>query len=173
MRQISETLDLLLEDDQPEMDWNLFRSSTTVCAELETAKAHVHQLLFELQKIRQKMCNDLAYRIRRLNPSYNISVDKNGCKIGYRKKSLYIRPDLQRGLWQVSSKDDGFAAAFRRQNKSSIYLTPDIEGFVKNVDHFFRAHYKTLHESIVGEGIILIDGHTGKLSDLAERRKNG
>lgn len=170
MSSISKTLNLLLAEDNAGESWDILTHALELGNQLEIAKATVQQLLFKLQRAKQKMCADLAYRIRRKNPSYNISVDRNLCKIGYKRKTLYFKPDLSRNMWIVSSKDEPFANAFKRNHKHALMITPDISNFINIIDNFFRNHYKTLQEDIVGEGLIIVGSRNSDLKGLLEYR---
>jgi hypothetical protein len=172
MRPIMETLNLILEDQAPTENWGLLQDALDVHNELEQAKLNVQNLMHQLHRMRQKMCVDLAYRIRKFNPSYNVNVDKNGCKIGYRRKVLHFKPDIQRGMWIITSKDGSFASEFRRANKQLLLISPYISQLIQAIDAFFKAHYKTLHEEIVGEGTIIINEQMSTLADLIKERTN-
>jgi hypothetical protein len=165
MSSITKAIDILLEDDQS--GWEIYSQATELYNELESAKLHVQNLMHKLHGQRQKMCMDLSYRLRKRNPSFNISVDRNGCRIGYRKKSLTFRPDLGKGIWQVLSKDEGFANLFKRKHRSSLLINHDIGEFVDTIYGFFRDNYKTLQEESEGQGVILVDGVKRSLADFS------
>jgi len=164
MNNLSETIDLLLEDDTP--NWDVYSSAVDLYNQLEDAKFQVQNLLHKMHRARQKMCLDLSYRLRKRNPSFNISIDRNGCRIGYRKKSLTFRPDLSKGIWQVISKDDHFANLFKKLNKSALLISHDINNFVEIIFSFFRDQYKTLQEEAT-IGVIINEGQQISLSELS------
>lgn len=170
MKSILEALDLVLEDEIGQ-GWEVYGQATDLYNQLEDAKLHVQNLLHQLHRYRQKMCLDLSYRLRKRNPAFNISVDRHGCKIGYRKKSLTFKPDLAKGMWQVLSKDDQFANLFKRTNKSALLITHDVDEFINTIFTFFKEHYKTLQEDIDGQGVIMIDDKISTLSELARLAK--
>lgn len=166
MDEITKAIDILLEDDQS--NWDIYSQATELYNELENAKLYVQNLMHKLHGQRQKMCLDLSYRLRKKNPSFNISVDRNGCRIGYRKKSLTFRPDLAKSIWQVLSKDVGFANLFKRQYRSSLLISHDISDFVETIYGFFRDNYKTLQEDADKHGIILVGGVKHSLTEFSD-----
>ena len=165
MKSIIETLDILL--DEPKQ-WDVYSQATDLYNELEEAKLKVQNLMHQMHRFRQKMCLDLSYRLRKVNPSFNISVDRNGCRIGYRRKSLHFKPEIAKGIWSVMSNDTAFANLFRKKHKPALLISHNIEDFVDTIYKFFKENYKSLQEEAIDDGVILIDGKLSTLATLAD-----
>lgn len=157
----SDQLNIILEE--PSTEQNPLEAAMGVVRKLDAIKQEVLDLQHQLGSAKQRMNGDLAFGVRRQMPGLNVGVDPNGCKIGYRSKSLNFDPDVEKGIWIVTGEDDRFTNRFSRTFGPQTRLLPDIGDMVEAIVGYFGGHYKTLGEEIIGTGVILIEG---KLSSL-------
>ena len=90
-----------------------------------------------------------------------------GCKIGYKSKSLLFDPDVTKGIWIVTGEDPRFTGRFQRQFGRNTVLLPDIGDLVSAITTYFTGHYKSLGEDIVGTGVVLLEGRRASLREVA------
>lgn len=164
---MAERLDVVLEEQS---DLSSLSAATDVVRRLTDARQQVSDLEYELDNLRHRLSAELALGLRRRMPALNIALDRNGCKIGYRKKHLVLNPELERGIWSVRSPDSRFLRGFANNFRQYTVLSPDLQPLIEALVAFFTNHYKTLGEELTGTGVVLIDGYEGSLIDLAEWR---
>jgi hypothetical protein len=164
MSLISNRLDAIFEEASAGA--NPIEAAMEIVRKLDAAKQLVLDLQNQLDISRKGMSGNLALGIRRRHPSFNIGVDNDGCKVGYRSKYLLFRPDISNGVWAVSSPDDKFLRKFTGNNPQAIVLRSDITPLADAVVTYFRNHYKTLGEDINGDGVTLVEGKRGTSLDI-------
>ena len=157
-------LSLVLEE-RPQTQSPLDAASE-ILSSMDSLKQQLIDLQHKLGVIKQRMGADLALSVRRHHPGLNVAVDQNGCKVGYRSKSLYFDPDVEKGVWAVNSSDERFSGRFNRQYGKSTVLSPDIGNLESAITDYFSGHYKSLGEDIVGDGVVLIEGRRASLGEL-------
>jgi len=156
-------LDIILEDSPTTI--NEISQANDLAKELEAKRLEVLSLENKLSIISKKICGELAIYLRRKNPSLNIGAYRDYCKIGYKSKSLKIKPDLSRGIWIIGSKSNSFANSFMKKYSSKTSLDPDVDKISNAIINHFSDHYKSLRED-VEPGLILIEDRKGSLVDL-------
>ena len=164
-KNIADMLDIILEDGSPTNE--SVNAAISIVQEIEDAKRTIHSLESKLDILRSKMCAELGLAIRKQMPAMNISVNREGCKVGYKTKHLLLQPDPQKRLWIVKSKDPRFSRRFMSRHSSKTVLSRSYEQLIDAILTHFREHYKTLGEEIEGTGIILVESKVSNLSGLA------
>lgn len=170
MSSFAQTLKVVLSEDKP-VTANLAVAAKTIVSALEAARQKVKDLEHQLNTVHSRLSAELALSIRRTDPALNVSVTRDGCKVGYKTKHLLLVPNLPRGVWDVKSSDPQFSRIFFRYNSSTTVIDNDTTKLAASVTDFFRNHYKSLGEDIVGTGIVLIDNLKGTLSGLVTWRE--
>jgi hypothetical protein len=145
---------------------NPLDAASGILHSMDSLKQQLIDLQNKLGVIKQRMGADLALSVRRNHPGLNVAVDQNGCKVGYRSKNLCFDPDVEKGVWVVSSSDDGFLGRFKRQYDRNTVLSPEIGELVSAITDYFAGHFKSLGEDIVGVGVVLIEGKRSTLGEL-------
>ena len=163
----SEQLSFILEES-PSRYQNNLSDANEIIKEIDKSYQYINILQNKLRNIKRKMNSELAVKIRHKNPSLNISVNPKKCKIGYKTKYLSLYPDVERGIWILSANDDKFKNKFLKQHKQSTVISKDIEMLANSILSYFSDYYKSLNESIVGNGIILIEDNKSNLMNLAK-----
>lgn len=164
-------LDVLLEDNTAD---DPLQSALDLTAKLEEARRNVNDLEKQLMYAVDRMCGNLAMKVRQSKPALSVSLGNGGCKVGYRSKHLMFKPDLAKRTWQVDSHDPSFARRYARSFASPM-LDQDVVEVSKCIADFFSRHYRSLGEDIVGDGKATINGIVVEDSDLeqfANRRIN-
>lgn len=165
MTDLNKHLDLILED--------VIDSPLDIAVDIQSeVKECEYQL--ELSKRRLSMAidrinGDLAMSIRKVQPGLHIVLDKNGCKVGYKSKSLIFSPDLTTKYWNVNGQDPRFLRKFQKRY-GEIALRRNISKITKCIVTFFNEYYKSLHEDIVGVGNIIINDKKTTMMELSNWR---
>jgi hypothetical protein len=141
-------------------------TASEIVRELEIAKQQIVNLQHKLASVKRRMNGDLALGVRRNHPGLNVSVDPEGCKIGYKSKSLTFDPDIEKGVWIINGEDPRFMGRFKRQFGRNTVLLPDIGDLVSAITDYFTGHYKSLGEDILGTGVVLLEGRQVSLREL-------
>lgn len=165
MSDLSQTLDIILEEESPP-EYNATASANEIAKQLEIAQRKVIELQNKLSIAHNKMCAELALDVRRKMPGLNVSVDRGNCKIGYRMKHLVLRPDSRSGIWKIKSSDDRFAKRFMKYYGTNTAISPSLDSLVDAIITYFKEHYKSLGEDIIGTGVILIEGRKSSITNL-------
>jgi len=172
MSLLSRKLNILFEDEDPR-GMDPYDVAREIKSKLDAARQEVDNLKNQLKIVTQRMNGDLALGIRRKHPALNVGVNHNGCKVGYKSKSLLLNPDVEKGIWSVGSPDSRFLGKFSKQFAPYTVLDTDIGNLIQSVLGHFTGHFKTLGEDIVGNGIILVEGKRVTLLELMKWRDNG
>lgn len=158
-------LDLLLE--------NIDINHTEPNNETETVISNYHKANNELKKAQQnlemasnKLCGELALKIRTKLSGLNISLNKHGCTIGYRHKNLIFKPNLLNNVWVVTGNNQLFIHNFISKY-SPLMSVQNTDKIADAIAEYFRNYYKSLNEDINGEGLILLEGINKSTSDIA------
>lgn len=165
MSDLLHVLNVVLEDGQAPSGAVEYASG--IVRQLEDAQQRIQDLQHQLDAANKRICGELALMLRRALPGLNVGVGKEGCKVGYRSKHLILQPDPKRGIWNVKSGDPRFARRFMNRRGSKTVLG-SMEPLASAIVQHFREYYKTLGEDIIGTGIVLVEGHRGTITDLAE-----
>lgn len=166
----SDQLSFILEEQTTQCG-GLLETATDIAHQIESTKQYLSDLKRQLAMVSRKVNANLATIIRRENPSLNVSVTAEGCKIGYKSKNLVFYPDVFRGIWTIDSHDEKFLNRFKRQHRRSTILEPDINSLSSAIIQYFTLYYKSLNEEIVGQGTTLVDGKSVSLRELVEYRE--
>ena len=157
MSVLSDSLNLILEDNPaPDGDHPL-HTAMDVARQLQDAHQNVADLQHRLTSIKGRMAGELAMAIRRAQPSLNVAVDKGGCKVGYKTKTLLFTPEIEQGMWRVVSPNQRFRREFLKAHNRTMLLVPDLSGVTEAIVGYFREYYRTLGEELLGAGVILVE----------------
>lgn len=163
----SDQLSFILEEQTTQCG-DLLGFATDIARQMEATKQQLSDLKRRLAVVNRKINTNLATILRRENPSLNISVTAEGCKVGYKSKNLIFSPDIFKGVWSIDSYDEKFLNRFLRQHRRKTILDPDIGDLSAAIIEYFTLYYKSLNEDIVGNGATLVDGKSVSLRELAE-----
>jgi hypothetical protein len=160
-------LSFILEDSPSKCSKNL-DDAYEIIRDIDRANQHIIMLQNRLRILKRKINGELAIQIRKHHPALNISVNPKQCKIGYKSKYLSFYPDIEKGVWQINGEDPKFINRFKKLYRRNTIISPEITDLVSSISDFFTNHYKSLGESIVGKGAIIIEGKSGDLQRLSE-----
>lgn len=161
----TDQLSFILEDNQSRCSKNL-DDAYEILRQIDRANQHIILLQNQLRILKRKINSELAINIRKRHPGLNVAVNPKQCKIGYKTKHLSFYPDIEKGLWSISSDDCKFINRFKRQYRRNIIISPEMDDLVSSIITFFINHYKSLGEEIIGTGRIIIEDKNGNLGDL-------
>jgi len=136
----------------------------------------VRQQLLDLQNdlvvLKNSINGDLALNVKKKEPGMSINLNADtGCKIGCFDKSVSVNPNFDDMKWDISCYgDEEFADGLCKHCQDQIIITHDINPFVEAILSYFTNYGRQIGESIHGQGILIIEGRLGKLSDLAKWR---
>lgn len=163
----TDQLSFILENDTSRCSQNL-DDAYEILREIDRANQHIVILQNKLRILKRKINGDLAIKVRKKHPGLNIAVNPKMCKIGYKTKYLSFYPDIERGIWTISSDDNKFTNRFSKLYRRNMLITPELDDLVDSITDFFINHYKSLGEDIIGTGKIIIEERMSSLSDLAK-----
>lgn len=166
---LGRSLDVLFEEQDPR-GANPVEKARDLRNRLSAARQEVENLENQLKIVTQRLNGDLALGIRRQHPALNVGVCGDGCKVGYKTKQFMINPDVEKGVWTVSSPDTRFLNQYTKNYAQHTLLDPQIEDFIRSIMLHFSNHFKTLGEEVEGTGIIIVEGKKSTLLDLARWR---
>lgn len=161
----TDQLSLILEDNSSRCSQNL-NDAYEILREIDRANQHIIILQNKLRLLKRRINGELAINIRKRHPGLNVAVNPKQCKIGYKSKHLSFYPDIEKGLWSISSDDIKFINRFKKQYRRNIVISPEMDDLVSSIITFFINHYKSLGEEIVGSGKIIIEDKNVCLTDL-------
>lgn len=165
MSDLSKCLDMILEDESPEQQ-DAVQQAAAIANSLEAARQRVYDLQWQLQATQNRICADLAIRIRKQLPGLNVAVNRNGCKVGYKSKHLLLYPNASQGVWDIKSSDNRFTRKFFSRHSRKTIITPGHDELIGAIIKHFSEHYKSLGEDIVGTGVILVEDRRATLAQL-------
>jgi len=134
--------------------------------QLQDARQQVSDIEHKLATVKHNMSVDLALNIRKTQPSLNIALDKQGCKVGYKTKLFHITPDLENGIWKITSSNSRFLREFLNVHRRTTLINNDLSIFANAIVTYFNNYYRTLGEDLNGTGIILIEEKKSTLLQL-------
>jgi hypothetical protein len=161
---IMDQLDILLEETTS--TWDDYTDPDELVDQLHKARLQVKDLEFKISSLKTKMSADLALALRRTNPALNVGLDRSGCKVGYKTKSITFEPDIENRKWNVKSTHPRFLGLFNRDYKDSLPLTADLGTLVDAINNHFTNYYKSIGESVSGTGLLLVEGRSANLSQI-------
>jgi hypothetical protein len=170
MTDLNESLNVILEEGPPGDGWHLLDSATDLVRQLQNAQQLVADLQHKLSSLKTRMAGDFALALRRTKPGLNVAVDKNSCKVGYKTKMLQFWPEVELGVWRVTSPNRRFLREFLQANRRSTLLTADLSILVNAVAAYFTNYYRTLGEDVTGTGVIMVEDRKVTLVELARWR---
>jgi len=162
----ADDLNLVLEDRPTGQ--NPLDAAIGILHELGSAKQQIVDLQDRLDSIKKQMSGNLALGIRRNHPSLNVSVNPDGCQVGYKSKNLLFNPDIERGVWSVTSEDPRFIGKFKSVFGRNTALSPNLDSLVSAITDYFTGHYKSLSEDIIGTGAVILEGKRVSLRDITK-----
>ncbi len=167
MMNLDKILELVTEDVYDD-DHNTADLAHTAVTEIEKARLRIKKLQLYLQSLNDRMCAELALKIRRKQPRLNISINKDGCKIAYKTKLLLLKPDMNKNIWQIKSNVTSFARSFLANYASKTRISNDNSGLVDAIVAYFADSFKSINEEISDSGLIMIDGQFVTILKLGE-----
>lgn len=167
---IERRLDLILETDATSVSEDHQKAAADITLEIETTRRKLEDLERQLSHAVDRLCGGLALGVRQFRPGLSVGIDRGMCKVGYRSKYLTFKPDLVTRTWIVSGSDPAFARRFSKQ--FGVRMTNALEDTAKAIAEYFGAHYRSLGEEIVGNGVLILDGINVKSTTLIERIRN-
>lgn len=170
MIDLHKSLDIILEEGPPDGGWHPLHSAMDLARQLQDAQQAVIDLQHQLGNIKTRMAGDLALALRRAKPGLNIAVDKQGCRIGYKTKVLHFTPDVEQGLWKVTSPNHRFLREFLKAHRRATLMSENLSELIEAIVAYFTAYYRTLGEEVEGTGILMIEEKRATLLDLASWR---
>ncbi len=170
MTKLSRNLDLILEDEPPTGGWHPLNSAMDLVAQLQNVQQTVADIQHKLASLRTRMAAELALSIRRTKPGLNVVVDKVSCKVGYKTKYLQLTPEVENGLWKVTSTNGRFLREFLKAHRRATLMVPDLTVITNAIVDYFGNYYRTLGEELEGTGRLLIEQREATLLDLAAWR---
>tara|TARA_R110000751_G_scaffold112718_4_gene211712 strand:+ start:625 stop:1137 length:513 start_codon:yes stop_codon:yes gene_type:complete len=159
-----ERLNLILKD--PAETGNL-DSAYDAYRSIDKTKQNLLKMQHELNSIKKRINCELAVGVRKCHPGLNVSVNRKGCKIGYKNKSMCFDPDMSKGVWIIKGSDPNFIKRFKRSHIKDTLLSPEYEKLAALVSQFFINHYKSLGEDIIGSGSTLLEDKKVRIIDVA------
>lgn len=160
-----EQLSLILENNTSRCSQNL-DDAYEILRQIDRANQHIQVLQNQLRSLKKKINSELALGIRKQHPGLNVAVNPKLCKIGYKSKFLSFYPDIEKGLWSISSDDPKFMNRYKKQYRRNIVIQPEMGDLVSSIIDFFINHYKSLGEEIIGAGKIIVEDKICSLAEL-------
>lgn len=102
--------------------------------DIEDAELRINHILEELN-------SSLGREIRKIQPKMDIGLRNGACACGYRSRDVICKPDLDKGIWQVSGRLGG---PIRRGRPECLRLANDTSGLARAIVDTFKKHYRTL-----------------------------
>jgi hypothetical protein len=162
----ADTLDIILEDSS-EITTMLGQADLLI-DRLNNARRIISDTKYQLSVLKSQINADLAMRLRKAMPALNVGLNHGMCKVGYKTKHLLLTPDLEKGVWKVKSADTNFAQRFQKSKLRLLFMDQDTTLLINSIIEYFTNHYKSLGESLAGQGILLIENKISNLSDLVD-----
>lgn len=164
---IADRIGLLLEYDSGAVD-AAYQKAIGIHDNIAAVKNRLRMLNSLMREAADHLCCELAVAVRRVQPSLYVSIDKNGCKIGYKKKYLSLFPDIEHKVWIVTSSNDDFLSRFSRSYSLEMGLNEPVSKIAENICTHFRNFYKSLNEELEGEGHIIISESETTMRQLVQ-----
>lgn len=160
-------LDAILSEDVEPRQFKI----PELMVQLRHARRTVANLEFELKNIKHDLCFQLALLVRKAQPGLNVSVDKNSCKIGYKSKLFEFEPDIENGIWRLSSQNNRYAREFVQHHRDDLLIDSEISQLAQAIVNHFIAYFRTLNDEISGTGTILVEGRLSTLCGLVRHER--
>lgn len=162
---INDKLSIILEEPD---HTTLINSCNDLCNQVDELKERIATVKTRLKSMRVRLCAELALLMRKRYPLLNVAVDKKGTKIGYKTKTIYISPDIEGKIWSFKSSDPAITKIFNNKYRKYLLLTGSIVDLADALGNAFAFKYKSLKESEVESGILLVEGKKAHLTQLVE-----
>jgi hypothetical protein len=172
MQSFSNALNILLEEEHGSSE--AMQQALHVYRKIEATKHSINDLYHRLGSLKNKINAELAVNIKKTMPALNVGLDKNGnCKIGYKTKHLILNPDIEGRSWSVTSSDPRFSNKFIKLHRRTLMVNINLDSLISAITNYFGDYYKSLSESIHGDGTIMIEGKISTFTDLVDWRDGG
>ncbi len=158
-------LDVLLENidiEHPEQH----NETDIVISNFHKANDELKKAQQNLELAANKLCGELALKIRTHLSGLNINLNKYGCTIGYRHKTLTFKPNLLNNVWVVTGNHSQFVQNFMAKY-SPLMSIQNVDKISQAIAEYFKNYYRSLNEEINGNGLILLEGINKSTSDIA------
>lgn len=142
MSKINTALDVLLEDVK--MSFEHSDSISEVCKKISDLDAQSRAAKAELAQCIDSLCADLAKEIRKLQIDLNVTINRNGCNVGYRAKFIPCNVIATEKKWDFSGSD--FGRMFSRRFPECCALDCSVPHLAKCLAEFFTNQYRSLHK---------------------------
>lgn len=136
---ISESLDQALGDIKFSHEHS--ERITTILAQVRDLKKQLANAENELANSVDGMYAQLATAIRKLQPNIIVSLQKNGCIVGFKTRCLSCTANPHTGKWDFSPGE--FGKIFNKKY-GNCPIDSSLDDIAKNIVDFFGAHYKSL-----------------------------
>lgn len=176
-------LDLILETDTTSVADDPYQSAQDIATQLEEARRKVTELERNLMFAMNRIAGGIALGIRKDQPGLNVGVDNGSCRVGYKSQNMSIRPDLTKQVLIIKSPNPdlennaiqsvaGVTPPPTNQNDRQVNMSPDLGMIAKAITAMFTSHIAGMGESIVGRGVIVLEGRNVGVGELATFVKN-
>lgn len=138
---ISESLDQALNDIKFSHEHS--EKITELVAKVRDIKKTLSTTESELAHAVEGMYAQLAVAVRKIQPDLGVSMQKNGCTVGFRSRCIVCKADPHTGKWSFSS-DFGnmFTAKY-----GGCPIDSSLDDIAKKLVDFFSSHFKSLASS--------------------------
>lgn len=172
MQSFSSALNILLEEEHDSSE--AMQQALHIHRKIEATRQSINDLYHRLNSLKNKINAELAVSIKKAMPALNVGIDKNGyCKIGYKTKHIVLNPDIEGRSWVVTSSDPRFSNKFVKLHRRTLMISVNLDSLLQAITNYFKDYYKSLGESVVGDGAIIIEGKISTFTDLVNWRDGG
>lgn len=96
----------------------------------------------ELLSVIDSLCAEFATAIRALQPRLVVTIQNNGCTVGYRTKVINCKVEPYKKSWDFAVND--FGASFAKRNPTCTRLDTPIPELAKCMVDYFNNHFASL-----------------------------
>ena len=104
-------------------------------------KQDIEKAELQLTHILEELNSSLGREVRKIQPKMAIGLKNGNCSCGYQSRDIVCKPNIQRGIWQVSGR---LANGFRRNCPEVLHLSHDVTPLAKAITTYFKKYYRTL-----------------------------
>ena len=181
-------LDLILETDTTSVADDPYQSAQDIAIQLEEARRKVTELERNLMFAMNRIAGGIALGIKKDQPGLNVGVGDGCCRVGYKSQNMSIKPDLVKRVLVIKSPNPdlenraiqsvGNATApfdptpvpvppAAHPHDKHVSMSPDLGMIAKAITAMFTSHIAGMGESIVGRGVIVLEGRNVGVGELA------
>jgi hypothetical protein len=165
MPTISSKMDAIIEHIIDDIPTNTKSDTEILIDKYRTAQNNLKKAQSDIELATNKACGDLALKIRHKLSGLNVSLNRFGCTVGYKHKTLTFKPNLLDQVWVVTGNNQPFTSAFIAKYSPLMRLS-NISEISDAVAQYFKNYYRSLNEDINGDGMILVEGSSKSVSEM-------